>query len=246
LAKKSTVAAPAKTPARRKISGPIGTLAESALHAALKRAYAGDDGEVEVRVDGYWIDARRADATLVEIQTAGFSQIKPKLNALLAAYRVLLVHPIAREKLLITVDADGVIVSKRKSPLRGRVEHVFKYLISLPDLVAHANLRIEVVLTREEETRIGIVPKKQRRWARTSRRVQRALVEIVERHTFETPADFGALLPGELPAAFTNADLARAAKLPRALVSRMTYCLKRMGVIVPVGKRGREVVFVRV
>jgi hypothetical protein len=231
--------------ARGKKSGTIGTLAESALHEALKRGYAGIDGETEVRVEGYWIDVRRADGTLVEIQTAGFSQIKPKLAKLLAAHRILLVHPIASEKLLVTIDADGVLVSKRKSPLRGKFEHVFKYLISLPDLVAHENLRIEVTLTREEETRVPVTQPKKRRWARAWSRVNRHLVDIVDRRLFETPADFAALLPQSLPDAFTNAELARAARIPKPLASRMTYCLKRMGLIVPVGKSGRSIVFVR-
>jgi hypothetical protein len=214
----------------------IGTLAESSLHAALKRAYAGEDGETEVRVDGYWIDARRGD-TLIEIQTGSFAGIRAKLNALLERHRVHLVWPVPAELHLLTVDADGVIMSRRKSPKRGRVEMVFKHLVAFPELLAHPNLTLEVVLTREHETRRAT--SKKRRYDKGWTRVSRELVDIAERCVFGAPADLLTLLPQALPEVFTNADLARHARMPRALAGQMTYCLRRMTLLLVVGASGR-------
>jgi hypothetical protein len=230
-------APPAQLEVQKSAPRTIGTLAESSLHAALKRLFAGDDGEVEVRVDGYWIDARRGDV-LIEIQTGSFAAIRPKLNALLAQHRVHLVWPVPAELRLLTVDADGVIVSKRKSPKRGRVEMLFKHLVAFPELIAHPNLTIEVVLTVEHETRRATA--KRRRYDKGWTRVSRELGEIAGRHVFTQPADFVRLLPADLPEVFTNADLARRAKLPRALAGQMTYCLRRMDAVLVVGRSGRE------
>ena len=223
-------------------SGPIGTLAETELHAALKRHYAGGDGEMEVKVGAYWIDVRRG-ATLIEIQTSNFSSMRPKLAKLLSEHEVVLVHPVVTEKTLIWLDAKGKEDRRRKSPARGRVEDVFMQLVAFPELIGHPNLTLEVVLTREEAVRKPA--EKRKRFDRGWTPVARRLLEVVGERVFVQPEDFAALLPAALPESFTNRELATAAKLSPRLTQRMSYCLRKMGVIQLAGKRGRAMLFSR-
>jgi hypothetical protein len=60
----------------------IGRLRESSLHAEVKALYAGLGGSLEFS-DGNWVcDARKADGTLVEIQTGNFGPLYRKLSNL--------------------------------------------------------------------------------------------------------------------------------------------------------------------
>src|SRR5450432_1201517 len=133
----------------------IGTLAEKSLHAALKAHYAQAGDSLECDLDGYVIDILRplgGDARqCIEIQTRSLAKMKPKLQALLDRYPIRVVHPIAQERFIIRIDADGVIQSRRKSPKRGTVYHLFPELVSFPSLIHHPNLSLEVLLIREEQ-----------------------------------------------------------------------------------------------
>ncbi len=222
---------------------PIGTYSETALHAALKRHYAGPDGEMEVRVGAFWIDARRG-TTLIEIQTANFSAMRSKLARLLAEHDVLLVHPIAQEKYLVWLDADGNTLRQRKSPMRGRLEDIFAQLVAFPELIGHPRLTLEVVLIREEAVRIPAPRRK--RFDRGWIPIDRRLLEVVAEHVFVEPADFGALLPAALPDVFTARNLVSAARLPLRTAQRMLYCLRKMSVVRVEGKKGRAVTYARV
>ena len=221
----------------------IGVLNEQPLHAALKRWYAGPDGELEVTVDGFVIDVVRA-GLLIELQVGNFSAIKRKLKCLLKEDHVLrLVYPIPREKWLLKhhPGAEGEI-ERRKSPKRGRVEEVFDELVSFPALLAHPNFSLEVALTQEEEVRHHDPSAWRRRgWAVDERR----LIDVAAHHRFERPADMFALLPAGLPEQFTTADLAEALGGSRRLAQRMAYCLRKMGCITQIGRRGRAKLYER-
>ncbi len=214
----------------------IGTLNENLLHAALKTWYAGPEAATEVRVDGYVIDIVQGNL-LVEIQTRGFSQMKRKLAALTAEHAVRLVHPVAREKWIVKLPlVDGDPSSRRKSPKRGAVVDVFRELVSFPHLLAHPNFSLEVLLIQEEEVRRfdGRRGWRRKGWVTEGRR----LLDVVERRLFEGPGDMAALLPDELADPFTTGDLSKALRCPRRLAQQMAYCLRAMGVITQVGKRG--------
>ncbi|MCP5097079.1 MAG: hypothetical protein GY943_16140, partial [Chloroflexi bacterium] len=83
----------------------IGTLSEKSLHADLKKWMTQPGDEVEVKVDGFYIDIVRdvppQGLLLIEIQTGNFSAMKRKLNKLLPTYPVWLLHPIAQEKWIV-------------------------------------------------------------------------------------------------------------------------------------------------
>ncbi len=53
--------------------------------------------------------------------------------------------------------------------------------------------------------------------------------------------DLVGLLPDDLPEPFTTADLAGKLGRPRRAAQRMAYCLRKVGAIVAVGKRGNAI-----
>lgn len=221
----------------------ISTLNEKPLHAALKKWYGRPNDQFEVSVEGFIIDIVRGNL-LVEIQTRNFVAIKRKLAALTVRHPVRLVYPIAREKWIVKLAKDGHSrLGRRKSPKRGSLEQVFKELVRFPKLLSNPNFSIEVLLIQEEEVRRydGVRGWRRRGWVTHERR----LLQVVGQRLFETPADMGALVPSSLNEPFTTSDLAAAIAKPRWLVRKMAYCLREMGAIVPVGKRGNAILYTR-
>lgn len=220
----------------------VGTLREKPLHAALKHWFAEAGDRIEEPVDGFVIDLVRGES-LIEIQTSGFSSMKRKLVTLLDEHAVHVVHPIPIEKWIVKLDEVGGVSSRRKSPKRGDAVDLFSELVSFPELVAHPNLTLEVLLTREEEVRRfdGNRAWRRKGWVIEERR----LIEVMERHTFDSPAALATLLPDGLPPGFTTADLAETLRCHRRLAQQMTYCLRETGVIGMVGKDGNAIVYSR-
>jgi len=217
--------------------GGIGTLGEKSLHAALKDWYARPGDRLEAVVDGFVVDIVRGDV-LIEIQVAHFAAIKRKLAILTENHSVRLVHPIAERKWIIRQNARGRQVSRRKSPRHGRIEYVFDEMVRIPALVPHPNFSVEVLLVHAEEMWRDDGKGSWRRggWSIADYR----LLEVTGRVLLETPADFRALLPADLPDPFTTADLAGALDMRRSFAQRMAYCLRNMGAIWVVGKQRNE------
>jgi hypothetical protein len=153
-----------------------------------------------------------------------------------------LVHPIARERWIVKQDkAKGTTLSRRKSPKRGHFCHVFAELVSFPTLLAEENLTLDVVLTQEDEIRRHHPG---RAWRRRGWVIhKRHLIDVVDCRRFRKPQDLATLLPDNLPDPFGTADLARALKQRKRLARQMAYCLREMGVLVPVGKKGNAILY---
>jgi len=223
----------------------IGTLNEKPLHAALKRWYAQPGDLTEVSVDGFTIDIVRGDL-LIEIQTRNLSAIKRKLMTLVEQHPVRLVYPIAQDKWIVRQSGNGKRTpgaGRRKSPRRGTVELVFEELVSLPHLLTHPNFSLDVLLIQEEEVRrqAGKLTRRRKGWVIQERR----LLQVVGHRLFETPREMLALLPTALTEPFTTTDLAQATGRPLWLAQKMAYCLREMGAIIAVGKRGRGILYAR-
>ena len=221
----------------------IGTLNEKSLHAALKQWYARPDDLIEVSVDGFTVDIVRGDL-LIEIQTRNLSAIKRKLTTLIERHPVRLVYPVAQDKWIVRLSKNGkTVLGRRKSPKRGTVELVFEELVSFPQLLAHPNFSLQVVLIQQEQVRRYDGTRNWRRkgWVTHERR----LLQVVGQRLFETPKDMLALIPTTLPEPFTTTDLAGATGQPLWLAQKMAYCLREMGAITVVGKRGRGILYVR-
>lgn len=216
----------------------IGELAEGPLHAAVKQWLARPGDALEVPVGRWVVDLVRADGELVEIQTGGFAPLGPKLDGLLDAHRMRIVHPVPAVRRIVRVDADGVILSERRSPKRAGVLEVFDKLVSFPSLIGHPHLVVEVLLCREDHVRAP-APTRSRSGRRTRDPGVRHLAEVVGRHELRQPADALALLGADLPSEpFTTAELAALLGAPTVLAQRVAYCLRLMELIAPAGRRG--------
>ena len=220
-------------------SAHIGTLREKPLHAALKQWCAAEGDRFEVEVDGFVVDVLRDDL-LIEVQTTGFSSMKRKLHRLLdSGHRVRIVHPIAVTRTIVRLDDEGVVLGRRKSPRHGSPLGIFAELVSFPDLVAHPGFDLEIVLTTEDEYRRHDPTRAWRRkgWVVAERR----LVEIVAVLSIVNPDDLVALLPNDLPNRFDTADITASAGCPRRLAQQIAYCLRKLDLIEPIGKRGNAI-----
>ena len=215
----------------------IGLLNEKPLHASLKQWYAQPGDRFEVAVDGFVIDIVR-DRNLLEIQTGNFSAIKSKLTKLVHAHSVRVIYPIAQEKWLVKLPKEPHQPStRRKSPKKGRVEDLFREMVSLPQLILNPNFSLEVLIIQEEEVRHF---KEKRRWRRNGWCTkERRLLNVVERHLLQTPADWLAFLPQGIET-FTTKDMADATGMPRDLAQKMAYALCRAKLIELIGKQGRS------
>jgi hypothetical protein len=214
---------------------------ESSLHHSLKKHFAELGGQMEVPVDGYQIDVLQG-SLLIEIQTGNFSAIKTKLTDLLPSHPILLVHPIPVETWLVKYDQDcQKMLERRKSPRRGRWEHIFLELVRIPHLLNHPNLTLEVILTNQEEVRCndGRGSWRRKGWSISDRR----LLAILERRVFAGPQDFRPFLPESLPHTFTSKELALALKIPPYLAQKMAYSLKVMGLLEVNRRRGRSYLY---
>lgn len=211
----------------------IGTLNESSLHAAIKEELRQPGDRLEQPLDGFVIDLVRGDQ-LIEIQTGSFGALGRKLDRLLGEYRVHLVHPIALETWIVREGKPT-----RKSPRRGCIHDLFVELASVPTLLDHPHLSLEVWLVRQDSCRRPDPTARRGRggW----RTVDRRLREIVDRQRFDRPSDLLRLLPDDTPAVFTTADIARGASIDRRLAQSMAYCLRTNGLIDEVERRAEGI-----
>ena len=213
------------------------------LHIALQKHYAGDDGLIETRLDGYVIDVLRDDV-VYEIQTRNFPAISAKLARLAKKRRVVLVYPLPERRFIVRLDAaTGEELSTRRSPKRWKLIEVFREMPHIARHFAKTGLELEVAWTVERELRSD---DGQGSWRRKGVSLKgRELVEVVKTERFAQPADFLTLLPPDLPAEFTVADLAQSAGIGRWLAGKMAYSLRHIGTIRQIGKRGNAFVYER-
>ncbi|MBN1680283.1 MAG: hypothetical protein JW966_08315 [Anaerolineae bacterium] len=194
-------------------------------------------------LDGYVIDIVQENR-LVEIQTGNFAVLKRKLAVLAEHYPVRVVYPVPREKWIVRLDDDNrTPISRRRSPKRGAVVHLFAELVYFPALVMAPQISLEVLLIQEDEIRYY---DNKRGWRRKGWVIhERRLLGVVGRQVFESPRDLLALVPPALAEPFTTADLAAALGQKVRLAQQMAYCLRTMGMLSPVGKRGNAVLYIR-
>lgn len=205
----------------------IGRLNEGSLHAALKDRFADPGDAFEVPFGRFVVDLVKAPGTgdelLVEIQTGSFGSMGKKLDHLLGEHRLLLVHPIAVRTRLERRDADRSIRSRR-SPKRGSIYSMFDELVSIPTLLDHPNLSLEIVLFHELRKQVHDPALRRRRGG--YRTVDRQIEEVVDQQRFDSVADLRRLLPSTLPDVFTTADIADQAGCSRAAAQKLAFCFQ--------------------
>jgi len=229
----------------RKRANGIGELNESSLHARLKALYLEEGGAREVPVGRYVADVVLADGRVVEIQTGRLGKIRGKLAALLERRPVRLVFPIAAENHLVVFDAKGRnLLYRRRSPKRGTVLGLLDELVGVAGLLAHPRFEVEVLLTREEEVRRKDGSGSWRR--KGAAKVDRFVLEVLERRLFRGPADYARLLPESCPPRFGHRELAAALGAPLGQAHKLSYCLRAAGVLRVAGRDGRRFLLERV
>lgn len=223
----------------------IGVSNEGTLHANIKEWYSLPGDRFEVKVDGYIVDLVREcpgdEMLLIEIQTGNFPAIRRKLRILLNHRKVRLVYPVAKEKLIIKLNPAGQVVSSRKSPKEGHPLELFNELLRMPDIINYENFSLEVLMVKVEEIRCTDGKGSWRRGGVSIK--DRRLLEVCERHQFNTSADFIRFLPEDLPRPFSNKHLAHCLGRSIYMARKVSYCLKKMGLIQEVGKKGNELLF---
>ena len=218
----------------------IGLENESSLHAALKKAYAGDNGNMEVSVEGYVVDVEK-DGHLIEIQTKNISSMSKKLGNLCKNNKLKLVHPIAEEKWITLVSEEGEIIRRRKSTKKGKLTDVFDELVRAHNIFLNENLSLEVVMVKVEEIRRD---DGKGSWRRKGISIyDKRLLELGHKKEFKCKEELLEILPKDIDEGFTNKDLAKSLKINVAKARKITYCLKKLGIIKEVGKKGRELSF---
>ncbi|MBY8989180.1 MAG: hypothetical protein KGD58_00370 [Candidatus Lokiarchaeota archaeon] len=219
----------------------IGTLNETTLHADLKWFLSESHDQLEKQVENYVIDIVRDDL-LIEIQTSNFANIRKKLENLLQNYRIHLVHPIVRDKWIGSLDSQlNKVIRRRLSPKHCSYIDIFEELIRIPTMITHPNFSIELLLVQIEEIR---EKNSQVSWRRKGWGINdKKLVRILERKQFKNPDDFLCFIPKSLETPFTNLELAQSLKKPVRLAGKISYCLRKMGMLNVVGKRGNAYLF---
>lgn len=220
----------------------IGTQNESSLHASLKEYYRQPGDIVEGHVDGYHIDVVQEDR-LVEIQTKNFTSIRKKLAVLLENHHIQLVYPIILRRDIVKIDQEtGELLNTRKSPKKEDIYDLFTELVRIPHLILHPHLTVDAVFIKEREIRCDDGRGSWRRKGVSI--VDRGLDEVVEQRSFSSAADYLSLLPEDLPCPFTNKDLATLARVARYKAQKVTYTLKKAGLLEEVGKQGNEILHI--
>lgn len=173
-----------------------------------------------MELEGFVIDIRRGDL-LIEVQTTAFGAMGRKLDRLLADYEILLVHPVPTSTYLHKPKS-----KPRRSPRRGNLFSVLDELVSIPTLLDHPNLTLDVWLVSIDKFQEH--DPKARRGRGGWRTVDKRLREVEARHRFETTDDLVALMPDGLPDPFTTADMAEAGSINRDAAQKLAYCLRAL------------------
>ena len=195
-------------------------------------------------MDGYVVDILRGDL-IIEIQTANFSGIARKMRDLVSRHQVRLVYPIPRDVWIMkSPQKKGGDVTRRKSPKHLDVIDVFDELVSFPELIAHENFQLEVVLTQEERLQAfdGRKGWRRRGWVT----IERRLLEVHGTVSLRNRADYMSLIPIGLPDEFLTSDIANTLGRPRTLAQKVAYCLRKCGFIEQVGSAGNAIIYSKV
>jgi hypothetical protein len=216
---------------------------ETSLHRQLKAHYAGQRARQEVSCAGYRIDAVRR-GRLIEIQHGSLAAIRDKIAELLSEHAVTVVKPIIATKRLVQLDRlGGREISRRLSPKRGELLHLFEELVYFTKVFPHPRLTLEIVLVEVEELRYPGHGKRRRWRERDFQIADQTLVGIVEARRFRTRADLRRLLPRDLPTTFHTGHLATLLKIQRGFAQKIAYCLREIGGTRIVGKEGNSLLY---
>ncbi|HUY87680.1 MAG TPA: hypothetical protein VMV10_02990 [Pirellulales bacterium] len=216
---------------------------ETSLHRELKRLYAVDAAQLEVRHGNFRIDVVNGDE-LVEIQHGSLAAIRDKARELLQTHRLRIVKPIVAGKLLVKRSRQGgPIVERRRSTKQGSLLGVFDELVYFTKVFPHPRLTLEIVLVEIEEWRYPGHGRR-RRYRKNDFVVEdQKLCAVQDVHRLSTAADLRELIPPGLPRPFHTGQLSQLLAAPRWTAQRVAYCLRETGAAKVVAKQGNALLY---
>ena len=222
----------------------IGTYKEKKLHIMLKKYFEEDPTYHEIPTNGFIADIRRGDE-ITEIETKGFSGLKPKLEAYLPQYRVNLVHPLAGRKFVQWIDPETSEISDRKrSPKKeGAYDLLFELVRILP-YVNDPNLTVIGPVLEMDEYRLLDGWSRDRK--RGSHRYERIPTDLLDMIELKTDDDYRKYVPETCPESFTVQDFSSGAHIDQGTARAVIKVMEARGVLAFKGKDGRKYLYERI
>ena len=221
----------------------IGTYKEKKLHIMLKRYFEEDSVYHEVPVNGYIADILH-DGVITEIETSGFTGLKPKLAAYLPDYKVRLVCPLVYVKYLSWIDPDtGEITSRKKSPKKQTAYHALFEMVRILPYVKHENLTILIPYLEVDEYRLLNGWSRDRK--KGSERFERIPTDIFGIEELTTDADYAKYIPESCNENFALAEFASAAHVTKRDASGILHVFMERGLLERTGKKGNAYLYTR-
>ena len=219
---------------------------ETTLHRQLKEKFAGRTGETEVKLGRFRIDVVKGKR-LIEIQHSSLSAIRDKIRKLCEEYQVDVVKPlVTRKRLIKLAEQGGAVVDERWSPKRGRPVDLFEELVYFTRAFPHPNLTLIVPHIEVEEVRYPGHGRRRRRRDNDYQVEDLRIVDFGETIRFRKPRDWFKLAPGRFPKQFDTQQLADRMGVRRWEAQRAAYCLRKIGAIKQVGKKGNAILYSKV
>ena len=219
----------------------IGTLGEKTLHRTLKYYFEPDESKHEIEFLGHVADIMNEDG-IVEIQTASFDRLIPKLEHFLQTTRVRVVYPIVANRYICRIDTEsGESNSPRKSSKKGRASDALIGLSVIRRFIPHPNLSILVVLVDATETRMLGGTKKVGR--KRTEKIDCIPTKINSIIFLDNPKDYFSLLPDNLPKEFSAKDFEKCAKIRGISSHGALMLLLKLGVLTRDKKGGRSYIY---
>ncbi len=222
----------------------IGTYKEKKLHIVMKRYFEEDPTFHEIPTNGFIADIRRDDV-ITEIETGGFTGLKPKLAAYLPEYRVNLVYPLAAKKYISWIDPEThEIGPRRHSPKKANVYTAIADMIRILPFVKNENLTIVVPLLEMDEYRMLDGWSHDRK--RGSNRYERIPTDLYELITLNSDEDYEKTIPFEKGEVFTVKEFAKGIHSDTETARRVIKVLEARGLLALVGKESRSYRYMRI
>lgn len=214
---------------------------ETTLHQQLKLLYASSPEYTEVTMHGFRIDAVASDGELIEIQHGSLGALRDKTRRLLATrgkHRLRIVKPIIARRRVTTVDQpDGQVLRSRMSPKTCDWTELFMDLVHFCTVFPRRRLTLEALLIEVEEFRLDRPPRPRR--SKPYRSLDLHLTKVCHCVTLQSLSDLVQALPtAQLPDPFDTAALAQSLGRPRWFAQKVAYCLRTMGAVESVSRRG--------
>lgn len=234
----------------------IGRLAEKQMHSAIKSFICPDTSKHEVKISstpfylnkdtgskrprGYIADIMDGN-TVYEIQTAGFSPLRNKINWILenTTCNVVVIHPIVQTKWVSKLTSDGKITGRRKSPVHGRVEDIADQLYFFSDFLTSPRFSL-VLITMEAEQYV----RPERRRGR-SNKLELIPVSLIGAYVFKNICDYKFFIPNTLPEPFTVKDYSKHTKIYGMKAYSIVNTLTSLGLLKQTDPIGRARAYIR-